>query len=132
MQFNLKTTKREEIINITSQIQALVSRHSIKEGLCNIFIPHATAAVTINENCDEKVCEDFLEYLRKQIPKNCWKHDVVDGNGDAHVKASIIKPSITIPIQHNRLMLGKWQGIMFCEFNGPRDRTIIVNCLNTK
>jgi thiamine phosphate synthase YjbQ (UPF0047 family) len=151
MQFTLKTTKREEIINITQPVQSIVSRHSIKEGLCNIFIPHATAAITtmenvehfrgaekedsfssINENCDEKVCEDFLEALRKIAPRNAWKHDSVDGNGDAHVKAAIIKPNITIPIQNNRLLLGRWQGIMFCEFDGPRDRTIIVNCLNTK
>ena len=132
MQFTLKTTKREEIIDITQQVQALVSRYAIKEGLCNVFTAHATAAITINENCDEKVCEDFLEALRKIAPKGQWKHDSVDGNGDSHIKAAIIKPSVTIPIQNNRLMLGRWQGIMFCEFDGPRDRTVIVNCLNTK
>ncbi len=131
MQFTVKTNKREEIIDITQKVQALVSLYSIKEGLCNIFTPHATASITINENCDEKVNEDFLEYLRKQIPKNIWKHDVVDGNGDAHIKASIIKPNLTIPIQNNRLLLGKWQAIMFCEFDGPRDRTILVNCLKS-
>lgn len=132
MQFIIKTAKREEIIDVTQQVQALVYRYSIKEGLCNIFTPHATAAITINENCDEKVNEDFLNALEKIAPKGQWKHDSVDGNGDAHIKSSIIKPSITIPIQNNRLILGKWQGIMFCEFDGPRERTIIVNCLNTK
>ena len=128
MQFVIKTQKREEVIDITKQIQALVSRYSLKEGLCNIFIPHATAAVTINENCDEKVNEDFLEAMRKIAPKGVWKHDSVDGNGDSHIKASLIGPSITIPIQNNRLLLGRWQGIMFCEFDGPRERTILVNC----
>ncbi len=132
MQFMIKTTKREEVIDITPQVQALASRYSLKEGLCNVFVPHATAAVTINENCDEKVNEDFLEALRKQIPKGQWKHDSCDGNGDAHIKASIIKPSITIPIQNNRLLLGRWQGIMFCEFDGPRERIIIVNCLRSQ
>lgn len=132
MQFIIHTKKREEIIDITTQVQSLVSRYSFKEGLANIFVPHATAAVTINENCDERVNEDLLEALRKIAPKGQWKHDACDGNGDAHIKSSIIKPSITIPIRDNRLMLGKWQGIMFCEFDGPRERTIIVNCSNAK
>jgi secondary thiamine-phosphate synthase enzyme len=127
MQFTIKTTKREEIIDITSQVQTIVSRFSVREGTCNVFIPHATAAVTINENCDEKVNEDFLEALGKIAPQGAWKHDKVDGNGDAHVKAAIIKPNITIPIQNNRLLLGRWQGIMFCEFDGPKERTVIVN-----
>lgn len=131
MQFILKTEKREEIIDITKQIRALVYRYSIKEGICHIFIPHATAAVTINENCDKKVNEDFLNVLEKIASKGQWKHDLVDGNGDAHIKASIIGPSISIPVQNNRLLLGKWQGIMFCEFDGPKERTIFVNCLRS-
>lgn len=131
MQFTLRTTKREEMIDITKQIQTMISRYSVKDGLVNIFIPHTTAAITINENCDENVKEDLLDYLKKQVPQNSWKHDKVDGNGDAHIKTSIMTPNITIPIQHNRLLLGKWQGILFCEFNGPKDRTIFVNVFSS-
>ena len=129
MQFTLKTTKREEIIDITKQVQSIISRYSIKEGICNVFAPHTSAAVTTMENCDERIKEDLLEALKKIAPEGQWKHDPEDGNGDSHIKAAIIKPSITIPIQNNRLLLGRWQGIMFCEFDGPRDRTVIVNCL---
>lgn len=128
MQFTIKTTKREEIIDITQQVQALVSRYSLKEGNANIFVPHATAAVTINENCDDRVCEDFIEALRKIAQRGQWKHDSCDGNGDSHIKSAIVGASITIPVQNNRLLLGKWQGIMFCEFDGPKERTVIVNC----
>jgi secondary thiamine-phosphate synthase enzyme len=84
--------------------------------------------VTINENCDDRVCEDFLEALRKIAPRGQWKHDSCDGNGDSHIKSAIVGASITIPVQNNRLLLGKWQGIMFCEFDGPKERTVIVNC----
>ncbi len=131
MQFTIKTSDREEIIDITREVQAMVSRYSIREGIASIFVPHATAALTINENSDAKVCKDILNYLRNQIPKGRWLHDQEDGNGDAHVKAALIGPSLSIPIQNNRLMLGRWQGIMLCEFDGPRDRTVIVNCMKT-
>jgi secondary thiamine-phosphate synthase enzyme len=132
MQFTIKTSKREEIIDITSQIQAIVSRYAVKEGLVNVFTQHTTTAITINENSDENVCLDILESLRKIAPKGQWKHDSCDGNGDAHIKSSLIGSSVTIPIQNNRLMLGRWQAILFCELDGPRERTIIVNVLNTK
>lgn len=149
MQFTIKTNKREEVINITREVQTMVSRYSVKEGLCHVFIPHATAAITINENSDKQVCEDFLESLKKIAPKGQWKHDKnkeifgmsktqsvlqhdsCDGNGDAHIKSALIGPSISVPIQNNRLLLGRWQGIMFCEFDGPRERTILVSIVNT-
>jgi secondary thiamine-phosphate synthase enzyme len=128
MQFIIKTSKKEEIIDITRQVQEMVSRYSIKEGIATVFVPHATAALTINENSDKAVCEDFLEAMSKIAPKGSWKHDAIDGNGDSHIKAAIIGPNLSIPIQNNRLMLGRWQGIMLCEFDGPRDRTVIVAC----
>jgi secondary thiamine-phosphate synthase enzyme len=127
MQFVIPTHKREELIDITNRVQLLISRYSIKEGLANIFVPHATAAITVNENADPDALEDFLKAMGKIAPEGIWKHDKVDENGDAHIKAAIIKPDITIPIQNNRLMLGKWQSIFLCEFDGPRERTVIVN-----
>ncbi|UZE93956.1 MAG: YjbQ family protein [Candidatus Pacearchaeota archaeon] len=127
MELKIKTKKREEIVDITIQIENLVKKSKLKEGLCLVYVPHATAAITINENYDPAVCEDFLEALRKIAPKGIWKHDKIDGNGDAHIKAAIIGPSEVIPIKNSKLALGRWQGIMFCEFDGPRERRIIIN-----
>ena len=126
MDLKLRTKKREEIIDITSQVEKAVKKSGIKEGLCLLYVPHATAAITINENYDPAVCSDFLEALRKIAPKGIWKHDKVDNNGDSHIKAAIIGPSEVIPIKKSKLQLGTWQGIMFCEFDGPRERKIII------
>lgn len=122
----IKTKKEEEIVDITQQVKRVIEKFKIKDGSCLIYVPHATAAVTINENYDPGVCEDFLEALRKIAPKGNWRHDKTDQNGDAHIKAAIIGPSTTIPIKEQKLCLGTWQGIMFCEFDGPRERKIIV------
>jgi secondary thiamine-phosphate synthase enzyme len=128
MEFTIKTSKRNEIIDLTDRVQKIVGASKIKEGMCLIFVPHATAAITINENYDPNVCQDFLDALSKLFPKGAWKHDKIDGNGDAHVKAAIIGPSVTIPIKESKLFLGTWQGIMFCEFDGPRERNVCVVC----
>lgn len=126
MQLVIKTKKREEIIDITHEVEEQVAISKIKEGFCLVFVPHATAALTINENADPAISEDLLESLRGLIPKGKWKHDRIDGNADAHIKSAIIGPSLTIPIKENKLKLGTWQGIMLCEFDGPRERKIIV------
>ena len=89
-------------------------------------MPHATAAVMLFENADPALCDDFIEHLQKTIPQGIWKHDKIDGNGDAHIKSGIIGCSETIPIQNNKLKLGTWQSITLCEFDGPRKRTINV------
>ena len=127
-EFQIKTTKKNEIINITEKVQKIVEEEGINEGICSIFIPHATAAITINENWDPSICEDFLEALSKLIPEGKWRHDKVDGNGAAHIKSAIIGADVNIPIKNRRLLLGTWQGIMLCEFDGPRTRNIIVTC----
>lgn len=127
MELKIYTKEREEIIDLTSKIKDIIKKTKIKEGLCVIYVPHATAAVTINENYDPAVCEDFLEALKKIAPKGIWKHDKIDENGDAHIKAAIIGPSEVIPIKNSQILLGKWQGVMFCEFDGPRERRIIIN-----
>lgn len=127
-EFEIKTTKKNEIINITEHVEKIVEKEGMKDGICTVFIPHATAAVTINENWDPSVCEDFLEALSKIIPEGKWKHDKVDGNGAAHIKSAIIRPDVSIPIKNGKLLLGTWQGIMLCEFDGPRTRKVIVVC----
>lgn len=126
MEFVIKTKKREEIVDITEEIETAVTKSKIKEGICLIYLPHATAALTINENADPNVCLDFLDALNKLIPQGIWRHDRIDSNGAAHIKAAIIGPDVIIPIKDNRLQLGTWQGIMLCEFDGPRERKIVV------
>jgi secondary thiamine-phosphate synthase enzyme len=128
----IKTNKRNEIIDITAEVKACVKKicekERIKDGICFVYVPHATAAVTINENYDPAVCEDFLNFLSKQIPEGIWKHDKIDNNGAAHIKSALIGPCVFIPIKDSSLMLGTWQGIMLCEFDGPRERKVIVTC----
>jgi secondary thiamine-phosphate synthase enzyme len=126
--FSIKTLKRNEIVDITDKVNGIVEKSKIKEGICLVFVPHATAALTINENADPNVCSDFLDALNKLFPKGSWKHDRIDGNGDAHVKSAVVGPEVTIPIENSKLVLGTWQGIMFCEFDGPRTRTVHMVC----
>jgi secondary thiamine-phosphate synthase enzyme len=125
-EITVSTTQREELVDITDDVKKIVSESNVKEGLCNVYVPHATAAITINENYDPNVMKDILTCLREIAPKGKWLHDRVDGNGDSHVKASIIGPSETIPIKNGELLLGQWQDIALCDFDGPRQRKIIV------
>lgn len=126
MEFKIKTRKRDEVIDITQQIEEIISKSKVKEGLCVVWVPHATAALIINENADPNIGVDFLEALDKLIPQGIWKHDKIDNNGAAHIKAAIIGPDITIPISNSRLMLGRWQSPMLIELDGPRERRIII------
>lgn len=91
-----------------------------------MFVPHATAAVTINENADPNIGEDLQEALGKLIPEGIWRHDRIDDNAAAHIKAAIIGPSETVPVKNGKLVLGTWQSIMLMEFDGPRERRVIV------
>ncbi|MEM1535687.1 MAG: secondary thiamine-phosphate synthase enzyme YjbQ [Candidatus Pacearchaeota archaeon] len=129
MEITIKTNKREEIIDITEKINEIVKKTKIKKGFCIVFVPHATAAITINESYDPAIKEDFLSLLRTMVPKGKWLHDKIDNNADAHIKSAIIGSSVVIPIANSKLQLGTWQGIMFCEFDGPRERKIILQCI---
>ena len=122
----ISSSKRLEMVDINSEVEKIVNESKVKEGICNVFCSHATGAIAINENYDPNVCEDFNEALAKLIPQGKWRHDRVDGNADAHIKAAIIGPSESIPIKNGKLELGQWQSIMFCEFDGPRNREIII------
>jgi len=130
MEFTIKSTKREEIVDITHEIEKIVDKETNeKSKACLVYVPHASCAVLVNENYDKAVCEDILAFLKKQIPSGIWKHDAVDNNADAHIKASIIGPSQMIPIEQGKLQLGKWQNIALAEFDGPRERKVIVKIL---
>lgn len=129
-QFLISTSKKEELIDITSEIEKIIDNSKIKEGICVLYVPHATAALTINENADPNVADDTLKALKDIVAEGNWKHDRIDGNGAAHIKSTIIGCSKTIPIENGKLLLGTWQDLFFCEFDGPRNnRKIIVKII---
>jgi len=127
MQFTIKTNKREEIIDITREVEKIVAEEGKKGKACLVYVPHTTCAVTINENYDADVHFDILEHLKKIVPARIGKHS--EGNSDAHIKSSLLGVSQTVPIEDGKLQLGKWQGIGLCEFDGPGERKIIVKIL---
>jgi len=114
------------MIDLTPQVAEIVRDSGVAEGLCNVYVAHATAAVVVNENDDPNVCVDTLDALDKLIPAGVWRHDRVDGNAASHIQAAILGPSETIPVQQGRLLLGTWQAVMLVELDGPRERRIVV------
>jgi len=130
IEFRIKTKRSQEIVNITAQVEAIVKKSKVKEGICLVYVPHATCAVIINENYDPSVCEDIISALNKIIPEHAgYKHDAIDNNAHAHIKSALLGPSKSVPIADGKLQLGRWQGIALAEFDGPRDRNIIVKIL---
>ena len=127
MEIKIRTHETYEVIDLSSYVGDAVRAASVEEGLCCVYVPHATAAIVINENADPNIGDDLLDVLNRLIPEGVWRHDKIDGNGAAHLKASILGPSETIPIRRGRLALGTWQAIMLVELDGPRDRRVLVN-----
>jgi secondary thiamine-phosphate synthase enzyme len=122
-QFTIQTSRRNEFIDITAQIQELVE--DVSEGVATVFVPHTTTAVTINENADPAVPRDILKKLEELIPQqDNYSH--MEGNSDAHIKASLFGSSVRVIIKDGQLLLGTWQAIFFCEFDGPRTRKFYV------
>jgi len=124
----VKTRTRTEFIDITSDVKEIVSDSRIKSGVCYVYVPHTTAGVTINEGADPDVVKDVLSTLNDLIPhNNNYLH--VEGNSDAHIKTSLMGPSQAIIIEGGKLLLGTWQAIFFCEFDGARSRKVIVKVM---
>jgi len=124
----ISTKKREEFIDITKDVDKILSQTKIDSGLCIVFCPHTTAALTINENADPSVRGDIVNHLGKLIPEGKgYSH--LEGNSDSHIKASILGSSLNIIVEGGRLVLGTWQGIYFCEFDGPRSREVYVKAI---
>ncbi|HNW28780.1 MAG TPA: secondary thiamine-phosphate synthase enzyme YjbQ [Spirochaetota bacterium] len=125
----VKSRTAEEFIDITAMIQGIVTRSRISDGICFIYTPHTTAAITINENADPAVQKDILKGLRHlKLDQVDFSH--AEGNSHAHIKSSLIGCSETVIIDNGKLSLGTWQGIYFCEFDGPRTRTVLVTILS--
>ena len=122
----LNTRQREELVDITQQVNDAVKRSETQNGLVALYAQGATAAIMIQENWDDSVRTDVIQCLKKLIPKGVWLHDQQDGNGDAHLKAGLVGPSETIPLINGQLGLSRWQNIFFCEFDGPRRKRSVV------
>jgi secondary thiamine-phosphate synthase enzyme len=126
--FGVKTVRHSAMIDITREVQNVVKESGVKSGICVIFVPHTTAAITINENADPDVVRDFLMEIDKVIPLTDGYHHV-EGNSAAHIKSSMMGFSQTVIIEEGRLLLGTWQGIYFMEFDGPRIRKVLVKVM---
>jgi secondary thiamine-phosphate synthase enzyme len=127
---NLQTHRREELVDITADVRAAVRASGVQNGLVALYAQGATAALMIQENWDASVPTDVVECLQRLVPRGVWRHDEQDGNGDAHIKAGLVGPSETIPLIDGQLGLSTWQGIFFCEFDGPRSsRTVICTVI---
>ncbi len=121
----LETRSRVEFQDITPLVQKVIEESSVRSGICHLFVPHTTAAVLINENADPSLEIDFARFLKKLAPRDFgYNHN--DGNCDSHLKASLIGNSKTLMIDDGRLVLGRWQGVYFCEFDGPRRRDLNI------
>jgi secondary thiamine-phosphate synthase enzyme len=125
---NIRTSRRIELLDITDEIQNIVTKSKVKEGICFLFCPHTTAGLTINENADPSVKRDIINTLSKLIPENAgYAH--TEGNADSHIKSSLFGQALTIFIEGGQLALGTWQGICFCEGDGPRSRQVWVKVI---
>jgi secondary thiamine-phosphate synthase enzyme len=128
--FQVRTSSQIEFIDITRSVQEAVKKTGVEDGICIIFIPHTTAAVTINENADPSVVQDIISELNKIVPfKDQYRH--MEGNSPAHIKGSLIGSSEIVFVESGNLVLGTWQGIFFCEFDGPRSRKVHVKVMKT-
>ncbi len=129
--FQVRTSRRTELINITRSVREIVQKTDVKNGICIVFVPHTTAAITINENADPSVRQDILMELNKIVAfEDRYEH--MEGNSPAHIKASLLGPSQALLIESGDLILGTWQGIFFCEFDGPRNRKVYVRVMATE
>ena len=122
---SVKTGSRTDMVDITGSVQEELSKAGVIDGICNVYVPHTTAGVTINEGADPAVCRDIMKKLNDLVPPDAgYRH--MEGNADSHIKASLMGSSVTVPIESGRLVLGTWQKIFFCEFDGPRSRRLYI------
>ena len=127
-QFEVKTRERSQFVNITGEVRKIVRDSGVSDGLCVVYVPHTTAGVTVNEYADPAVAEDIAVHLEAAVPKHSnYRH--LEGNSPAHIKASLVGSSVTLLVEDGRVVLGKWQVIFLCEFDGPRNRTVLIKVM---
>jgi secondary thiamine-phosphate synthase enzyme len=127
-QIQIKSSRREELIDITDKVSDAVAQSGIERGTVLLFVTHTTAAITINENADPSVKRDIIYKLNKEVPREDNYHHT-EGNSDAHIKSSLFGPSLQLIVENGRPLLGTWQGILFCEFDGPRTRKLNIKII---
>ena len=128
--FTVKTSSRNEMVDVTDRLRRILRSHNLAEGMLIVYVPHTTAAVTINENADPDVKSDLLAKLSVLVPKNESYYQHAEGNSDSHLKAAMLGHSVTVLVEGGRLVLGRWQGVYFCEFDGPREREMMVKAVS--
>ena len=124
--FTVKTSRKNELLDITQKVHHIVNTADVEDGIALVYTLHTSAAIVVLENWDPSIIDDFLTIMHKLVPEGGWKHDKVDGNGAAHLKSTILGPSRSFPVVEGKLFLGKWQNISLAEFDGPREREIVV------
>jgi len=124
-ELTVATERREQLVDITSQVDSEVGSSGVTEGTCHVYTPHTTCGVTVNEGADPAVQHDLLQHLDELVPRSgVWQH--AEGNSDSHIKSVLVGPSVTVPVVGGRLRLGRWQAVFLCEFDGPRQRSVWV------
>ena len=123
----VRSREREELVEFTEDVRRLLRESGAREGVCVLFVRHTTAGLTVNENADPDVPRDMLHCLRTLVPQHGMGFRHGEQNSDAHIKASLVGPSVTVPFADGKLLLGRWQGIFLCEFDGPREREVVVS-----
>ncbi len=127
---SVKTTERKQMLDVTGELRRMVKEKGLTDGLVVAYVPHTTAGITINENADPDVCRDILAHLGKMVPADSkFRH--AEGNSDAHIQAGLIGSSVTVLVEDGRLVLGTWQSVFFCEFDGPRTRKLHIKPMPT-
>jgi secondary thiamine-phosphate synthase enzyme len=130
-QFEIRTRARSEMVEITDQVRDAIRGSGVRQGLCVVYCPHTTAAITINENADPDVVHDLLLWYNRTVPHEQPGFRHAEGNSDSHIKATMVGPSVTLLVENDAPMLGRWQGVFFCEFDGPRTRTVQVQVIGS-
>jgi secondary thiamine-phosphate synthase enzyme len=128
-QFEVRTGSRNEMVEVTAQVRKAIRDSGVKSGICLVYSPHTTAGVTINENADPDVVHDLLLWYGRQVPKEQPGFRHGEGNSDSHIKTTLVGPGVPLPVEGGAPVLGRWQGIFLCEFDGPRTRTVMVQII---
>jgi len=128
-QIKVRSKVREEMIDITSNVEKILSANEVKEGVCVVFTQHTTCGMTVNENADPDVQSDMLGFLKRLIPQYEPNFTHGEQNSDAHIKSSLVGSSVTVPYENGRLQLGRWQAVYLCEFDGPRERKVLMKVM---
>lgn len=124
----VKSRTRTEFLDITAEVQEIIRSSGIKDGVCTLFVQHTTAGITVNEGADPAVQRDMITFLNQRVPADYY-YSHAEGNSDAHIKTSLVGSSLSIPVDGGKLLLGTWQAVYLCEFDGPRPRKIVVKLL---